>query len=124
MGHPLGERRRSGGGEQVSVRMQPLARRKVQSAHRLAKFLPRDDVADSHAAQMRLVEQGEASREKLAIDDALAEPRDDAETDASRQLGQRLADAAPLVRVDVMATVAPAETVDRPPVALDRDSAV
>src|SRR3546814_6629991 len=51
MGHPLGERRRSGGGEQVSVRMQPLARRKVQSAHRLAKFLPRDDVADSHAAQ-------------------------------------------------------------------------
>src|SRR3546814_8590445 len=66
MGHPLGERRRSGGGEQVSVRMQPLARRKVQSAHRLAKFLPRDDVADSHAAQMRLVEQGEASREKLA----------------------------------------------------------
>src|SRR3546814_18701835 len=67
---------------------------------------------------MRLVEQGEASREKLAIDDALAEPRDDAETDASRQLGQRLADAAHILRVDVMATVAQDDPVDRPPVAL------
>src|SRR3546814_6179504 len=67
---------------------------------------------------MRLVEQGEASREKLAIDDALAEPRDDAETDASRQLGQRLADAAHIVRVDVLETVAQDDPVDRPPVAL------
>src|SRR3546814_18790313 len=90
MGHPLGERRRSGGGEQVSVRMQPLARRKVQSAHRLAKFLPRDDVADSHAAQMRLVEQGEASREKLAIDYALGEPRDRRSVVQGRRVSARV----------------------------------
>src|SRR3546814_11752752 len=69
LGHPLGERRRSGGGAQVSVRMQPLARRTFQSAHRLAQFLPRDDVADSQAAKLRLVEQGAASREQLTLDD-------------------------------------------------------
>src|SRR3546814_11360267 len=98
--------------------MQPLARRKVQSAHRLAEFLPRDDVAYSHAAQMRLVEQGEAGGEKFAIDDALAEPRDDAKADAARQLGQRLADAAHIVRVDMLEAVAEDDPVDRPPVAL------
>src|SRR3546814_1032021 len=98
--------------------MQPLARRKVQSAHRLAEFLPRDDMADSHAAQMRLVEQGEAGGEKFAIDDAFAEPGDDAETDAARQLGQRLTDAAHIVCIDMLEAVAQDDTVDRPPVAL------
>src|SRR5690349_5243615 len=98
--------------------MQSFAHRQVESTHRLAEFLPRDDVANPHAAEMRLVEQGEASREKLAIDDALAEPGDDAETDATRQLGQRFTDTAHIVRVDVLEAVAQDDPVDRPSIGL------
>src|SRR3546814_5151794 len=78
----------SGGGEQVAIGMQPLARRKVQSPHSFAQLLPRHDMPHPHAAEMRLVEQGEAGREQLAIDDAFAEPRDDAKADAPGQLGR------------------------------------
>src|SRR3546814_6899704 len=71
-----------------------------------------------HAAEMRLVEQGEAGREQLAIDDAFAEPRDDAKADAPGQLGQRFADAAHIVRIDMLKAVAKDDPVDRPPVGL------
>src|SRR5690606_13001549 len=92
--------------------------RKVQSTHRLAQFLPRDDMTNAHAAEMSLVEQRQAGREKFAINDAFAEPWDDAETDAARQLGQRLANAAQIVRVDMLEPVAKYNPVDRSPVAL------
>src|SRR3546814_6640533 len=68
--------------------------------------------------EMRLVEQGEAGREQLAIDDALAQPRNDAKADAARQLVQRLADAAHIVRIDMLEPVAQDDPVDRPPVGL------
>src|SRR3546814_8792148 len=113
----------SGGGEQVAIGMQPLARRKVQSPHSFAQLLPRHDMPHPHAAEMRLVEQGEAGREQLAIDDAFAEPRDDAKADAPGQLGKRFADAAHIVRIDMLKAVAKDEPVDRPPVGLgDRKS--
>src|SRR3546814_7048261 len=82
--------------------MQPRARRKVQSPHSFAQLLPRHDMPHPHAAEMRLVEQGEAGREQLAIDDAFAEPRDDAKADAPGPLGQRFADAAHSVRIDML----------------------
>src|SRR6218665_3222762 len=75
-------------------------------------------MADTHPAEMRLVEQGEARREELAINDAFAEPRNDTKTDAARQLGQRLTDAAHIVRVDMLEAIAQDDPVDRPPVGL------
>src|SRR3546814_5451705 len=52
----------SGGGEQVAIGMQPLARRKVQSPHSFAQLLPRHDIPHPHAPELRPVEQGAAGK--------------------------------------------------------------
>src|SRR3546814_1004052 len=101
----------SGGGEQVAIGMQPLARRKVQSPHSFAQLLPRHDMPHPHAAEMRLVEQGEAGREPLAIDHAFAEPRAAAKADAPGQLLHRFAAAAPLFLIDLLTSVSQAYPV-------------
>ena len=98
--------------------MKPFTRRKVQSAHRFAQFLPRNDMANAHAAQVRLIEEGEARREQFAIDDALAESGNDAKTDAARQLAQCFSDAPHIMRIDMLEPVAQDDPVDRPPVGL------
>src|SRR3546814_18017507 len=92
----------SGGGEQVAIGMQPLARRKVQSPHSFAQLLPRHDMPHPHAAEMRLVEQGEAGREQLARDDAFAEPRYDAKADWPGHMGQRFDAAALRARLHLL----------------------
>src|SRR3546814_18324842 len=70
----------SGGGEQVAIGMQPLARRKVQSPHSFAQLLPRHDMPPPHAAEMRLGEQGAAGRAPLRRDERSPEPREDPKT--------------------------------------------
>ena len=68
----------------------------------------------SHAdfAQLREVEQGQALGEELAVDDALAEAGDDAEADAAGELVERGADAAEVVRIDMLEAVAENDPVD------------
>src|SRR3546814_20231403 len=96
----------SGGGEQVAIGMQPLARRKVQSPHSFAQLLPRHDMPHPHAAALRLVEQGEAGREQLALADAFAEPRDAPKAEPPGQLGHRFAHTAPRLRIATLQAVA------------------
>ena len=78
----------------------------------LAQFLARGDVADADLAELLQVEQGQALGEQLAVDDALAKARNDAEADAARKLVERRADAAHVARLDMLQAVAQHDPVD------------
>jgi pantoate--beta-alanine ligase len=69
-------------------------------------------MGDPDLAEMGKVEQGQALREKLAVDDALAEAGDDPEADPARQLVQSLADAAHVARLDMLHAVPEHDPVD------------
>src|SRR3546814_4769399 len=89
--------------------------RKAEAGDHLAQFLAVCDVAESDLAEMAEVEQGQALGEKFAIDDALAEPRDDAEADPPRQFVERGADTAHILRFDILKAVAKHDPVDACP---------
>ena len=78
----------------------------------LAQLLPGGDVGDADFAELLEVEQGQALGEQLAVDDALAEARDDPEADAAGELVERGADALQIVRFDVLEAVAQHDPVD------------
>src|SRR5688572_13514275 len=94
-----------------------LGARNAQTGNHLAQLLAGGNVSHPHFAQLREVEQGQALGEQFAVDDALAQARDDAEADAAGELVQSRADAAQVVRIDVLKAVAEHNPVD----ALARD---
>ena len=77
-----------------------------------AQFLPGGDVGDADFAEIGEVEQGQALGEQLAVDDPLAEAGDDPEADPPRQFVERRADAAQIVRIDMLEAVAEHDPVD------------
>jgi len=72
------------------------------------------DVGDADFAQLLQIEQGQALGEQLAIDHALAEAGDHAETHALRKLVHRRADALEVMRIDVLQAVPEHDPVDAP----------
>ena len=55
------------------------------------------DMTETRIADLLEVEQGEAFREQLAVDDAFAQPRDYPKADAPRQLVERCPDSLQIV---------------------------
>src|SRR6476661_1162266 len=84
----------------ISARHRGAARRQRarfgqgQAGDHFPELLARGDMGEADLADRLQVEQGQTLGEELAIDDALAEPGNDAETDAARQFVHRLADPA------------------------------
>src|SRR5687768_1686330 len=72
-------------------------------------------MGNAHLAELLQVQQGQAFRKQLAIDDALAKAGDHAESDALRKLVQSSADTAQVVRFDMLQAVAEHDPVDAPP---------
>src|SRR5438270_503454 len=69
-------------------RLLNLAGRNRQPGDHLAQLLTGGDVAETDFAELLQVEQGQALGKELAVDYALAEAGDDAESDAARELVQ------------------------------------
>ena len=69
-------------------------------------------MAEADFAELLQVEQGQALGKQFAVDDALAEAGDDPEADPPRQFVERRADAAEVVRFDVLQAVAEHDPVD------------
>src|SRR4051812_26326756 len=76
--------------------------RDAEPRNHLAQFLARRNVAEAHLAQLLQVEQGQALGKQLAIDDALAETRNDSEADAASKFVHCRADALQIVRFDML----------------------
>src|SRR5690349_4592078 len=111
MGHAAALTRRqpigsTGGGELLLFLCDSEAR------NHLAKLLPRSDVADADVVDLLHVEQGEALREELTVDHALAQARNYAESHAACELVERSANALEIVRFDMLETVAEHDPVD------------
>src|SRR5207253_5211680 len=79
--------------------------RNAQTGNHLAKFLPCRDVAEADFAELLQVEQGQALGKQFAVDDPLAEARNDAKADPAGKLVERGADAAEVVAVDMLEAV-------------------
>src|SRR5688572_11303931 len=86
--------------------------RDAKAGDHLAQLLAGGNVSHADFAQLREVEEGQALGEELAVDDALAEAGDDAEADAAGELVERGADAAEVVRIDMLEAVAEDDPVD------------
>src|SRR3954447_18785866 len=86
--------------------------RQREAGDHLAQLLARGDMSNADLAQLLEIEQGEALGEELAIDDPLAEARNDPEADPPRQLVQRIADAAHVPRLDMLHPVPQHDPVD------------
>ena len=100
-------------------RSQPAGRpsavngRERQIGDHFAQLLAGGDVSQCPTSPICCeVEQGQALGEQLAVDDALAEAGDDAEADAAGQLVERGADAAQVVRLDMLEAVPQHDPVD------------
>ena len=91
-----------------------------EAGDHLAEFLAGGDVGDPDFAELREIEQRQALGEQLAVDDALAEARDDPEADAAGKLVERRADALQIVRFDVLQAVAQTTQSTLLPVVLAR----
>src|SRR6478752_4188388 len=89
-----------------------VGRRNPEPGDHLAKLLTGGDVGDADFAELVEVEQRQALGEELAVDDALAEPGDDAEADAASEFVERGADATKVVRLDVLQAVPQHHPVD------------
>src|SRR5690606_23073062 len=91
--------------------------RQTDRAQQGADFLPRRDMrhAEGDAGfAVAKVEQGQAPREQLAKDHALAEAGRQAEPDSARQLLEQTADVALVAGVQAAQTVPHDDPVDRP----------
>ena len=84
----------------------------AEAGDHLAQFLPRRDMGDADLAELVEIEQGEPLGEELAIDDALAEARNDPEADAAGEFVERVADAAHIARLDILHAVPEHDPVD------------
>src|SRR4051794_4624197 len=84
----------------------------AEARDHLPKLLPCGDVADADLAQLLQVEQGQALGKQLAIDDALAETRNDSEADAASKFVHCRADALQIVRFDMLQAVSQHHPVD------------
>src|SRR3546814_19025920 len=64
-------------------------------------FLPGGDMAQAGLAHGGEIQQRQPARKKLAIDDTLRKPRNEAEADPLRQFAKRVADAAHVARLQM-----------------------
>src|SRR5688500_16323775 len=79
--------------------------RYAEAGDHLPQLLPSGDVADADLTQLGEVQERQALGEKLAVDDALAKPRDDPEADPAGELVKRGADPAQVMRIDMLQAV-------------------
>src|SRR5688500_11242972 len=99
-------------GERGGARRGLALLRQAEAGDHLAQLLAGGDVAEADVADQGEVEQGQALGEELAIDDPLAEPGNDPETDPPRKLVERRADAPHVARLDMLEAVAQQHPVD------------
>jgi hypothetical protein len=78
----------------------------AEAGDHFAQFLAGGDVAEADISELLQVEKSKAGGEELAIDDALAKTRNNAKSDAAGELVERIADAAHILRLDMLEAVA------------------